>query len=84
MIIDTPPLTKVAYAGDLVRRANGALVVVRHGGNVAPVEEVAERLAVLEVAVAGYVYNRAPLADEVSRSEGSLKDMLGTRSGSTT
>ncbi len=77
VIIDTPPLTKVAYAGDLVRRANGALVVVRHGGNVAPVEEVAERLAVLEVDVAGYVYNRAPLADEIGRSGGSLRDVLG-------
>jgi len=73
VIIDTPPLIHVAYASELVRHADAALVVVRHGANVAPVEQVAERLAVLDVAAAGYVYNQMPLTDDLGRYEGSTR-----------
>jgi Mrp family chromosome partitioning ATPase len=77
IVIDTAPFTKVAYAGELVRHADGAIVVVPSGGNVGPVEEVAERLAVLGVEPTGYVYNGVRATDYKGRSEGSLRDRVG-------
>jgi hypothetical protein len=44
---------------------------------VAPAEDLADRLAFLDTEVMGYVYNKAPLRDDMTRSEGSLKDVLG-------
>ena len=52
-------------------------MVIRHRGDVRAAREVAERLALLGTEAAGYVYNRAPLRDDMIRSEGSLKDVLG-------
>lgn len=77
VIIDTPPLLHVAYASTLVRYADQAVVVVSHKENVAASEELADRLALLEIEVMGYVYNKAPLRDDMIRSEGSLEDLLG-------
>ena len=77
VVIDTPPLLHVAYASPLVRYADQAIVVVSHGQKVAPVEELADRLAFLETEVLGYVYNKAPLRDDMAHSEGSLEDVLG-------
>jgi hypothetical protein len=50
---------------------------VGHRQKVGPVEDLADRLAFLETEVLGYVYNNAPLRDNMTRSEGSLKDVLG-------
>jgi Mrp family chromosome partitioning ATPase len=77
VLIDAPPLLQVAYASTIVRCADKALVVVRHRGDVRAIREVTERLALLGTEAAGYVYNRAPLRDDMVRSEGSLKDVLG-------
>ena len=77
VVIDSPPLLHVAYTSALVRYADRALVVVSHNGNVTPVEELADRLAFLETEVMGYVYNQAPLRDDMTRSGGSLQDVLG-------
>jgi Mrp family chromosome partitioning ATPase len=77
IVIDTAPSTKVAYAGELVRHADGAIVVVPNGGKVGPVEEVAEQLAVLGVEPTGYVYNGVPYTEEKGRSEG-LRSSVGT------
>jgi Mrp family chromosome partitioning ATPase/capsular polysaccharide biosynthesis protein len=77
VLIDAPPLLQVAYASTIVRCADRALVVIRHGGDVAVAEEIAERLALLGAEAAGFVYNRAPLRDAMTSSEGSLKDVLG-------
>ncbi|MEE8367297.1 MAG: AAA family ATPase, partial [Thermoanaerobaculia bacterium] len=77
VLIDTPPLLHVAYASPLVRYADRVVVVLRHRTSVAPAEELADRLAFLETGLAGYVYNRAPLRYDMSRSEGSLEDVLG-------
>ena len=79
VVIDTPALTQVAYAGELVRHADAALVVVLHGANVAPVEDVAERLAILDVDAIGYVFNRVPLTDDQPRSERSLRRRLSSK-----
>jgi Mrp family chromosome partitioning ATPase len=81
VVIDTPPLTQVAYAGEFVQRADWAIVVVSHGGNVAPVEQVADRLSILDVEAAGYVFNRVPLTDERGRSDAPAQDRLGAKSG---
>lgn len=77
VLIDAPPLLQVAYASTIVRSADRALVVVRHRGDVRATREVTERLALLGTEAAGYVYNRAPLREDMVRSEGSLKDVLG-------
>lgn len=79
VVIDTPALTQVAYAGELVRHADAALVVVLHGGNVAPVEDVSERLSILNVDTIGYVFNRVPLADDQPRPERSIRSRLGAK-----
>ncbi len=77
VLIDTPPLLHVAYASQLVRYADRVVIIVGHSQNVAPTEELANRLAFLETEVVGYVYNRAPLRAAMSGSEGSLRDVLG-------
>ena len=81
VVIDSPPLLHVAYTSALARYADRALVVVSHNGNVTPVEELADRLAFLETEVMGYVYNKAPLRDDMTRSGGSLQDVLGQAPG---
>lgn len=77
VVIDTPPLLHVAYASPIVRYADRVVVVVSHNGNVNQAEEMADRLSLLETDVMGYVYNKAPLREEMTKSEGSLKDVLG-------
>lgn len=79
VLVDTPPLLQVAYASSLVRLADQVVVVVPHQSAVRTLEDTAERLSFLGVAVAGYIYNRAPLRREMMLSEGSMKDVLGDR-----
>ena len=76
VVIDTPPLTKVAYASEVARYADRALVVVPHRGSVTPVEDVSERLAIVGVLPVGYVYNKAPITDDTAPYETSLKQVL--------
>jgi Mrp family chromosome partitioning ATPase len=77
VLIDTPPMLHVAYSSAIIRYADRVLVVTNHDGKVATVEDMADRLALLETEIMGYVYNKAPLRDDMIRSEGSLKDVLG-------
>jgi len=77
VLIDAPPLLQVAYASTLVRLADRALVVTPHRGDTRATREVAERLALLGTEVVGYVYNRAPLRADMTKSQGSLRDVLG-------
>jgi Mrp family chromosome partitioning ATPase len=79
VIIDSPPMLHVAYASLLVRYADRTVAVVRHHGPVAPAEELADRLDYLETEVLGYVYNAAPLRDDMAGSSGSLDDVLGKK-----
>lgn len=67
IIIDVPPLLQIAYASALTQLADGVVVVVAHQSPVNRLEELADRLALLDVPVAGYVYNKAPLRREVGR-----------------
>ncbi|MGH9052762.1 MAG: AAA family ATPase [Acidimicrobiia bacterium] len=77
VLVDTPPLLRVAYASTVVRYADAAVAVVPHDSDVADLEELSARLTFIGTPVAGYIYNFAPLRPEVTASEGSLKDILG-------
>lgn len=77
VLIDTPPLLHVAYTSIISRYADGALLVVNHGGAVSELEEVVDRLDFIGTKPIGYVYNRSPLRSDQTEIEGSLKDILG-------
>ena len=77
VFVDTPPLLHVAYTSIISRYADGALLVVNHGGAVSELEEVVDRLEFIGTKPIGYVYNRSPLRADQSDIEGSLKDILG-------
>lgn len=78
VLIDCPPLLHVAYTSLLARYADTALVVIPHGAPVSTAEDVRDRLDLVGTPIAGYVYNRAPLRPEMTSSEGSMKDVLGS------
>lgn len=76
VVIDTPALPKVAYASEVARLSDRAFVVVSHRGSVTPVKDVADRLAVIGIPIVGYVYNKAPLTDDMARYEASRNRVL--------
>ncbi|MDX2344808.1 MAG: hypothetical protein QNL12_14275 [Acidimicrobiia bacterium] len=67
VLIDTPPLLRVAYSGSILRLADATLVVVGHGGSAPNAAELRERLRTIGTPMIGYVYNRAPLRREMIR-----------------
>jgi len=77
VIVDGPPMLQVAYAGVLVRYVDSAVVVVPHGSRVGELEELADRIRLSGTPILGYVYTKAPLRQEMTASEGSMKDILG-------
>ncbi len=77
ILIDAPPLLRVAYASTLVQYADRALVVVLHASDVASAEELRHRLDLIGTPVVGYVYNQAPLRPEMTLTKGSMADTLG-------
>jgi tyrosine-protein kinase Etk/Wzc len=79
ILIDGPPMLHVAYASILAQYVDRVLIVTRHGGSVARLEDLAQRLDLVGTPLAGYVYNGAPLRYEMTLTEGSLKDVLGER-----
>jgi tyrosine-protein kinase Etk/Wzc len=80
VLIDCPPLLHVAYASLLAKYADATLVVIPHRSSTVTAEDVRNRLDLIDVHVAGYVYNRAPLRPQSVGSEGSMKDVLGSSS----
>lgn len=77
VLIDGPPLLRVAYASTLARLADRALVVIGHGGAIHPAEELREQMELVGIPAIGYVYNFAPLRAEMTVSAGSMMDTLG-------
>ncbi len=67
VLIDTPPLLRVAYSGSILRLADATLVVVGHGASAPNAAELRERLRTIGTPMIGYVYNRAPLRREMIR-----------------
>ena len=83
VIIDSPPLLRVAYATTLARLADRAMVVVAHGEDTHSVDELREQMDLVGIPAIGYVYNFAPLRSEMTTSAGSMADTLG-EDGATT
>jgi Mrp family chromosome partitioning ATPase/NTP pyrophosphatase (non-canonical NTP hydrolase) len=77
VLIDGPPLLHIAYASILAQLVDQVVVVTRHGGSVARLEDLAQRLDLVGTPLAGYVYNGAPLRYEMTLTDGSLLDVLG-------
>lgn len=65
ILIDGPPLPRVAYSTTLVRLADRAIVVVPHGADIRGTEELRRQLDIIETPLLGYVYNLAPLRPEM-------------------
>lgn len=81
VVIDTPPPLRVAYASTLVRHADVVLVVAPRGGSITAYQDLRDRLKLTGTPTIGYVYTKAPLRSEMTRSEGSLKEPTGIRRG---
>jgi Mrp family chromosome partitioning ATPase/uncharacterized protein involved in exopolysaccharide biosynthesis len=77
VLIDAPPLLRVAYATTLARLADRAMVVVAHGEDTHAAEELRDQMELVGIAPIGYVYNFAPLRSEMTASVGSMADTLG-------
>ena len=77
VLIDAPPLLRVAYATTLARLADRGMVVVAHGEDVHAADELRDQIGLVGVPLIGYVYNMAPLRAEMAVSAGSMADTLG-------
>lgn len=77
VLVDTPPLLQVAYGATVARLCDAVLAVVKHGARESQLFELNQRLNLVGVSTLGYVYNRAPLRDFMTRSDGSMKDVVG-------
>jgi len=72
IVIDSPPVLRLAHGGSVVRLADRVLVVVAHRSNISLAEELERYLAVVGVPMLGYVYNFAPLRSEMLSRGGSV------------
>ena len=72
ILIDAPPLLQFAYPSNIARHADAAMLVVPHDSDVDDVADLAARLSVIGIRMAGYVYNFAPLRPEMVPSTTSL------------
>ena len=77
VLIDAPPLLRVAYATTLARLADRGMVVVAHGEDVHTADELRDQVGLVGIPLIGYVYNMAPLRAEMAVSAGSMADTLG-------
>ncbi|HHC09107.1 MAG TPA: hypothetical protein ENK55_10380 [Actinobacteria bacterium] len=79
VLLDTPPLLRVAYSSTIVGVADRALVVIRHGSEIATAQELRHQLDLVDTPLLGYVYNAAPLRTEMALELGSLSARSGGR-----
>jgi len=77
VLIDAPPLLRVAYSSTLVGLANRALAVVRHGSDMRAAEELRHQLDLIDTPLLGYVYNEAPLRTEMTFTQRSIDEPAG-------
>jgi Mrp family chromosome partitioning ATPase len=83
VLIDSPPLLRVAYAATLARLADRAMIVVAHGEDTHAAKELRDQMELVGIPVIGYVYNFAPLRAEMTVSAGSMADTLGENHSTT-
>jgi Mrp family chromosome partitioning ATPase len=77
LFVDAPPVLQVAYATSLANHVDALVVVVSHGSPMREIEELVDRLKLIDTPVIGYLYNRSPLRREMKASDGSMMDILG-------
>jgi Mrp family chromosome partitioning ATPase len=77
VLIDAPPLLRVAYATTLARLADRGMVIVAHGEDIHAADELRDQIELVGIPLIGYVYNIAPLRAEMAVSAGSMADTLG-------
>lgn len=77
ILLDAPPLLSVAYASTIAGMVDKVLIVTRHNSSATALEELQDRLDLVGTPTVGYVYNLAPLRLDISRNEGSMRDVLG-------
>jgi Mrp family chromosome partitioning ATPase len=77
LFVDAPPVLQVAYATTLANHVDALVVVVSHGSPMRELEELVDRLKLIDTPVIGYLYNRSPLRREMKASVGSMVDILG-------
>ena len=77
VVLDVPPLLNVSYAGQVLREVDGAVIVGAAGTAVNHLTELRDRLALLDVRVIGFIYNRGPLRPERTASIAALHYDLG-------
>ncbi len=82
VLIDAPPLLRVAYASTLARLADRAMVVVAHGEDMQAAEELKTQMELVGIPAIGYIYNFAPLRAEMTVSAGSMVDTVGEHAAS--
>lgn len=78
VLVDAPPVLQVAYASTVASYVDALVIVVRHGSPVRELEDLVNRLKLIGTPVVGYIYNRSPLRAEMTATEGSMMDILGT------
>ena len=71
VLIDAPPVLRLAHSGTVVRLADRVVIVVAHRSDISMAEELQRYLSVVGVPVLGYVYNFAPLRREMLGRGGS-------------
>lgn len=77
VLVDAPPVLHVAYASVLLGLVDRVLVVVRHESSASDLEEYQDRLDLIGTPTVGYIYNLTPLRTDLSRGQGSARDVLG-------
>jgi Mrp family chromosome partitioning ATPase len=68
VMVDSPPLLEVAYAGSVIDLADATLAVVAHGQSTRTVREFRDQLDLLAVPVVGYVYDHSNVSLNVTRA----------------
>lgn len=63
-VIDVAPLLNVAYGTAVLKDVDAAVVVLRHGSPITNAEQLAAKLHLFGVPVAGYIYTMAPLGED--------------------
>ncbi|MGH7928622.1 MAG: AAA family ATPase, partial [Candidatus Binatia bacterium] len=77
VLVDTPPLLQVAYAATVSRLCDAVVAIIKHEAREAQVVDLGRRLNLVGRPILGYVYNMAPLRDFMTKSDGSMKDVVG-------
>jgi Mrp family chromosome partitioning ATPase len=77
VFLDTPPLLQVAYAATVSRLCDAVVAIVKHEVRESQLVDLRRRLNLAARPVLGFVYNMAPLREFMTKSDGSMKDVVG-------